>query len=219
MTGVLNRWAGWCFVHVPKTAGESMAEALLAAPGAQPVRDAPGVRAAFDASNAAGPDRIEAIAHARARDIEAAIGANAWRRLRSFAVVRNPYDRIVSAYRYQRRRREANPRRWAGRPELDLPLDDFILFHCASNNATMVQRLADAAGGLLVTDVLRFEALAADWAALSADLFGRARRLPVKNAAQTRVRHAFSEAAVEAMRRKFADDFAVFGYSPDPPET
>ena len=65
--------AGVVFVHVPKTGGTAVARALYGTDG---------------------------IGHRTALEVRDEVGENAWRRAFSFAVVRDPVDRLASAFHY-----------------------------------------------------------------------------------------------------------------------
>ena len=67
------REAGVVLVHVPKTGGTSIARALYGTDG---------------------------VGHRTARDLRDELGAGAWARAFTFAVVREPVDRLASAFRY-----------------------------------------------------------------------------------------------------------------------
>lgn len=86
------RWirTGVVFIHIPKAAGISINEALFG----------------------------RSMGHARACDI-ARWGSDALKAVPSFAVTRNPWDRLVSAYRFARRGRGVGGTRqsWVWRPE------------------------------------------------------------------------------------------------------
>jgi len=81
---------GIVFVHIPKAAGTSINEALFG----------------------------RFMGHARASDVEK-WGSPELKALPSFAVTRNPWDRLVSAYRFAKRGRGVGGARqaWVWRPE------------------------------------------------------------------------------------------------------
>jgi hypothetical protein len=95
--------AGIVFVHVPKAAGTSINEALYG----------------------------RFMGHVRAADIER-WGSAKLKSLPSFAVTRNPWDRLVSAFRFAKRLRDKD---WRGdvhvppsvRAQIP-PIDDFAIF-------------------------------------------------------------------------------------------
>lgn len=146
------------FVHVPKTAGQSVEQAFLDDVGLDWKTRAPLLlRPNNDPSK--GPPRL---AHLTA-DQYVALGYMApaeWEEFYRFAVVRNPFSRAVSLYRH---------------------LGPNILFHdwvktwltetlAAEPGAparwfvrSQVEFLCDARGKILVNDVLRFETVASDF--------------------------------------------------------
>lgn len=71
--------------------------------------------------------------------------------------------------------------------------------------------LCDRDGGLLVDEVIRFEALEDEWGRVGRRL-GVEGSLPRKNAARGGVSAEMTEQARRAIRSTFQDDYALFGY-------
>lgn len=72
------------FVHIPKTAGSSIAEAL----DRLPLRNGPGHPV------------IDTPKHAKATELRRILGRRRWDDYFSFAIVRNPWDLMVSCYEW-----------------------------------------------------------------------------------------------------------------------
>lgn len=95
------------------------------------------------------------------------VGSEVWSGLDSFAVIRNPYDWWVSQYTY-------NLRKLGQQVDADKPLCEDAVQRCldllaiyrgqeCSPTGTQWAFLCDSAGRLLITQLMRFENLAADF--------------------------------------------------------
>src|SRR5688500_2268062 len=85
---IVNARFGFVFIHVPKTAGSSVAAALAARPGR---------RRAWESRATKHETHAEFLAHFAARSGR---DASEVAHFRVFAFVRNPWDRFVSLHRY-----------------------------------------------------------------------------------------------------------------------
>ena len=191
-----NRALGLLFVHVPKCGGSSV-EAQL------------GV---FHGHRSA--------VYFRAAD--PGLFAAAWK----FAIVRNPYDRLVSAFHYLKHHtRSERDRAWAD--AVLGPCPDFAAFAARLAEPGFRDRvlawlhfqpqwyyLCDARGRLMVDEVARLEALDAftqrfNAAGHAVTLDTRVRERPSARAAWPEYYDAATAATVAAI---YARDFAIFGY-------
>lgn len=215
MTGILNIKRGYVFIHVPKTAGSSIAELLLATPGAKPFQKMVGLKDAIAEENAIAPEIVLRPPHARARDIRTVIGADVYGSIRSVAVVRNPWDRLRSTFFYQRK---------AALRTRDVPehlldtFNRFVLWTCAERPASLADRLCERDRRIvIVTDIIRYETLQADFARLARDVFRVSPELPRVNVSDRDLQEEpFSDEAIEVVRWTYRHDFDLFGYSDMP---
>lgn len=209
------------FVHVPKTAGTSLTEAL--APFAAPMK-----LSAAGAIRRALPGRVGLDGwfemHDSAAFASAKLGRDAWDNLTTFAVVRDPFAHALSHYRFLRGYRYARWRRLVQAMDFAAYLDWRLTGppHWLKSRTGRFARLpdqawflTDGAGKLLVDRVLRFESLAEDFAALTADLGLPATTLPHRRQQQDQAGE-ITAAAAEKIQRLHARDFALFGYSQVP---
>jgi hypothetical protein len=165
--------------------------------------------------------------HALARDIRRMMGEE-YERYFKFSVVRNPWDWVVSNYAYNRGlhqcyvggtryERERTPGRipdWAK----DMRFEDWLRWWLEEFKPSQLALLSDAAGGLLVDEVCRFETL-------REDLKRICRRLelqPVAREADTRspqrdadYRNYYNEHSRQWVARHFAPEVERYGYSFD----
>lgn len=161
------------FVHIPKCGGQSIETAFLQDIGLDWPRRAPLLLRANDNPDL-GPPRL---AHLRARDYVALkyVPQAMFDRYFTFAVVRNPYRRIVSAYQYL---------------DVAMPFAAFLERWLEGDGAgdlayfmaPQADYLTDAAGQVLVDEIYRLEDIAAGFAAIQRKT-GLAVDLPHVNAA------------------------------------
>lgn len=204
------------FIHVPKCAGESMTELLLAP------------------ANGGGQFLPK---HARYAAAERVLGDDIGR-FRVFAVVRNPYDQVLSFYEHlrkpllmdvaaiERQYPGSNGRllpRWASELAMQVDFAAYVrqVYGGADGPAGWMQDccawLTDAAGRVAVTRVLRYERLTEDFAAIASDL-GLEGELPWRNASRdVSTRRDYRERYDEPTRRIvetcFRPTLDRFGYA------
>lgn len=229
------------FVHIHKTAGESISTALVPYLSGRDLLLGTTLRGEF--ANAWYSRRHRLQKHSGVRRARAFVGEEAWGEYFKFSFVRDPFDRLRSLYFYFEkmlaRRRETHPRnallwlpgtdfrdplKWPGM-EAFLETDDFsgFLRHPAFSPAIMGARpqsvlLTDENGTLDVDFVGKFETLAADFADLAARLGLEGASLGHRNASRNRTTTSArtpdpAEAADRALVAElYARDYALFGY-------
>lgn len=218
---LLSPTHGFLFVHVPKTAGSAVSVALrkhARGKGPAPLwrrlsRHLPVVES---------PEHAHFRVHDTARTIIAKLSPEVYARFLSFSVVRNPFAHAVSHYEYMKQYR--SPRvaaRFAG-----MSLADCLRYRLAPRSPfdrtfarlpDQAHFLIDSAGEIAVNRVLRHERIAADFAALVAELDLPEVRLPRRNVTRASAEgppfQAYYDAETEGLvRRLYARDFALFGY-------
>jgi hypothetical protein len=226
---IISNSRKFIFVHIHKTAGTSITEALSPSLawndivlGSTPI----GL-----ALNQPFHERFGLYKHSTAREIRAVVGDRVWSEYRSFAVVRDPVDRALSLYGYlkmlQSGRSEIRKRLRSlfgvkGRPDWlavqalreSGSFSEFIRHPTLRYDPGFTHQsrfLADETGALLVGRLLRFETLAADFAALCRELGIPGAALGHENRSQgARGREArVSERDVAFLRDYFAEDYAL----------
>lgn len=193
------------FVHIPKTGGQSIEHVFFAELGLTwDTRAALLMRVKKDGER--GPKRL---AHLLAREYVQFdyVSAEDFAASFKFTVVRNPYDRAVSAYRYRHATKPAQQVGFrayvkslerARLPRHDQPQADFVL---------------DESGKLIVDKILRFETLAADFAEVSKKIFGRLIDLPHENKSVAEIPPEADDIDLRrALYRRYERDFDLFKY-------
>jgi len=214
------------FVHVQKTAGVSILKGMEDA-GLQADWAGHGLREIF-----AGRPEIEARflrsipdadldvfpqVHLPAAIMRDLVGEARWSRLFTFGFVRNPWDRFVSFYHYQKERygradvRERHPSR-ATFFDRATDFETFVRIF-ERDGRTMTSMLAGDDGALLVDFVGRYERLDEDLAVISRRV-GTAIRPPHLNRSEhPPYRELYSRRARAIVADLYAEDIANFDYT------
>jgi hypothetical protein len=210
---VINDRRKFIFVHVPKTAGTSMMSALAKLPGNNRRWVAKTKHETLAAFFAQWPQRRNLWDRLRGRNPEA---------YRTFAFVRNPWDRLSSLYRYMKEYRPIEQadrvRSFAEFVEQAADGVEWIVNWHTMRLQTDFFTFADAAGlrTMRLSFLGHFEHLSEDLAELSRQL-GICLELPRENFstnAHIDYRREYTERMLEAAGRLFATDAEFFGYSP-----
>lgn len=204
------------FVHIPKTAGQSVEAVFQTALGLRGRAGRAALLLRENRDRAQGPRRL---AHLYAEEYIRLghIGAGAFARYFKFAVVRHPYDRAVSEYRYRAAARIARGQQVPG-------FDAFLAEAGRDEHLDAVRHIVPqvrythgADGACLMDAVLRFENLTEEIAPVLTRLLGTAVPLPHRNrsgGAVAMTRDALTPAQRRALADRYAPDFEAFGYDP-----
>lgn len=177
------------FVHVPKVAGVAITRAL----GSRGLCHVP-------------PTDTHPM-HVTARRVVEQVGERAWREAFTFGFVRNPWDRLVSLYHYQRRQ--------ANRPEHRVGFDDWLAAHGPDWNGRRPQLfwLCDEDGRELVDFVGRYERLSTDFAYVARQLGRPDLKLSRMNTSTREPYQAYySDWQRDMVGEWYADEVARYGY-------
>ncbi|MEX0853106.1 MAG: sulfotransferase family 2 domain-containing protein [Bauldia sp.] len=197
-------------VHVPKTAGQSIEMVflgklnlvweerapLLLQPNRDPTRGPPRLAHLY-ASEYVG------LGHVRPETFASYF---------KFGVVRNPWARAVSEYKFAYRPRGVPFRAFLGevigrrRGVVEARhIDPQVQFLCAADGTRMVDR------------VLRYESLASEFAEVSQAIFGEAHSLPMRNVSRDRTdyRVFYDDDSRQFIAKAYRDDVRTFGYEFD----
>lgn len=153
---LLSTQKNFIFVHIPKTAGQSITRALK--PYAVEPKKTQFRRLLSHLPVPEHPERAWLRVHDKATWIRRKLPREQFDAFHKFAVVRNPYDYAVSYYLYLRRnttsRRHKDAQNWS--------FLDFLNYMEAKNRVSGITQASwttDASGTLLVDQLLRFEQL------------------------------------------------------------
>jgi hypothetical protein len=199
------------FIHIPKTGGQSIEQVFLDDLGLTwDERAALTLRENDD--ERIGPRRL---AHLYADEyVELGhVTEEQWNTYFKFAVVRNPYDRIVSEYLYRFQKtpfwRKPSAKSFVERRHpSDFP-------DVARHMQTQLRYVSDDDGKIIVDRIIKFEDLANEFGSLTERIFGESRGLPHRNRTTTSDKRT-KERILDRIRPLVADiyreDFEAFGY-------
>jgi hypothetical protein len=193
------------FIHIPKTGGNSITKSLDG----------------LSNCRALGRDARPFLKHVKARDMKAGVDGEVWGSHFKFAVVRNPWDQMVSCYHWwlqKASRLETHQESVAEIRAMDgfggfmrSPYGGEMLNQCTGSSYDWV---SDDAGGLLVDYVGRFETLNESWGEIC-DRLG-VERTELKHLNQTKRTHYrdyYTDETRDIVARRFARLIEEFGYS------
>lgn len=212
------------FIHVPKTAGSSLAHYL--APYARtrermlhirPIRKGVNALATVMGLRNDGDAWLTGIhQHASAAAYRAFLGTARFDAYFKFACVRNPFTWLLSEYLYIQRAPHHQRHGLAN----SVGFDAFVRHRITEGIATQAHQLK-IDGTLAVDRVMRLERLQNDLAEVAAHLSLPAPDLPrinVSNAAEkARLAGSLSAETISMIRNAYAEDFALFDYPAAPP--
>jgi hypothetical protein len=205
----------WCkelntiFVHVPKTAGQSIEHVFLQELGLSwQQRSLLLLRPNKDPT--LGPPRL---AHLFAREYYECnhMSEEEFSRHFRFSVVRNPYDRVVSQYKFRYQPAGLSFPAFVEHLRADLSGRTEKPRHLAPQH----DFLFSATGSLLMDVVIRFERLQEEVAPIFSRLFGQSVPLPVVNrsADRTPAREFYDDVTKRTVAGLYEADFDSFQYT------
>ncbi len=205
------------FVHIPKTGGQSIAHVVLEHLGLG-WEDRGELLMRHNSDPMKGPERL---AHLTAREYiqHSYLSPEDFERLFKFSVVRNPWDRLVSEYRYRGYSQRFTfpefvasglpPEGWGDAYRHVIPQAEFVL---------------DEHGAVLVDRIVRFEELASELPPLLCSLGIPIEELPVVNQSladgRASERHAppryedyYDDTTRSRVQELYRVDIETFGYT------
>jgi hypothetical protein len=232
---ILSHSRKFIFIHLHKTAGESVTLALLPHLARGDLVLGTTLRGEF--SNAWYNRRYKLQKHSGARKVRAHVGPGVWDGYLKFAFVRDPVDRARSLYFYYEKMLELRRRRslrnalqllpgmefrdvyrWPGmQAYMDSgSFSEFIRHPKFSPEYLGTRRQADMLcdddGRLLVDVVGRYETLQGDFAAIAARLGLPEATLPWRNSSRNRAAAPVDPADRAWLVEMYRKDYETFGY-------
>ena len=214
---IINHTYRFIFLHVPKTAGTSVTRWLSTLTGWNDI-ELGGTHYGEEIQAIYGR-RFKLHKHSPAAQVRAIIGEPTWSAYYKFAVVRDPFDRLVSTYQFYREWEHpaVAPVKAMSNFEEFLYSDFFERDrHNATRPAGLQSSLLGLDSGMMLDDLCRFETLNADVARV-ADVIGVEppvlERVNSSDRADTR---SYYTAATRALTAElYAPDFALLDYPSD----
>ena len=204
-------------VHIPKTGGNSITAALYSAWSRRSRAERIARRVRMAGRRPAAIHRFHK--HAKARDIHATVGEHAWRGRLSFAVVRNPWDLMVSSYHWWLKQAERGTSFRLKSREV-AAFGSFPRFMESSYGRDQINEqvgtlrdwLCDNDGRILVDVVCRFERLEHEWHSI-ADMLGVQATLPHLNRGNRGAyQQYYDSSSKQIVAERFAWSIDHFGY-------
>lgn len=209
---LLSNQKKFIFIHIPKTAGSSITQALE--PFADRREQSQFRRLLSHLPVPENLSKANLRVHAKAAWVRIKLRREVYDSYYKFAVVRNPYDYAVSYFYYLRQnpssKRSAHARQWS--------FLEFLNYMAAKERVGGVTQsgwVTDRSGRQIVDELLRFESLDVEFPRLLKKLgITDATSLPHVNKSSRRdYREMYGEREREVADRLFQNDLKLFGYS------
>lgn len=199
------------FVHIPKTAGNSLHRVLL--PYSNGLNRTLYRRAMSWLPVRENPDKAYFRGHSTSENIRRKMPAELFRKLHKFAVVRNPYDHAVSSYVFT----QNNPQSRNNEVSKTWDFSQFLDYFERKNKIMPRYQSAwitDPAGIIQLDRIMFLENLKQDFDDLSEflGLTGEIELLHVNKSPRKDYRDYYDDALKQRVEKLYAPDFDNFGY-------
>lgn len=184
------------FVHVPKTAGLSVCDGILDAP---------------------------AVGHMPLHYYEKVLGRERYQRYFKFAFVRNPWDRVYSAYNYLKQGGiSKDDQVWKQELARYSDFNDFVFRWLDEDNLELslhfmpqTRFLKNSCGVMDLDFIGRFETLAEDYQIVVQQLGGKPLQRKNSSHRQVGYKDVYSKRSMDIVRRVYCRDIELLGYDFD----
>lgn len=224
MTTCYNKDKKVIFIHVHKCAGTAISKAFIDRKSDESLqwvspRNIEGSKEIMEANNALIGSDFSAPEHFRAIDAQKLLGAKTYKSYFSFAVSRNPWDRLASWYYFLRQ----NEQKGQSKLALQLTMEDFIKYSVDHFYLPQYQWVTDQTGKIIIDDIIKLENLDKRWPDMVAKASDETINLRTINASSNTTEQKPNPFAhvrtqtLEKFRDAYAKDFELLGYSTDLP--
>lgn len=199
------------FVHIAKNGGQSIKQILL--PYTVRGHRSTTARLISKFPLRQDPEQLYYPPHASAQWLRRRIGAGLYDKAFSFAIVRNPFDQLVSRYEYIRLKSSHHAHEAANR----LDFKEFLKYQRRRNINYFRPQLyyvSDSSGSVIVSKLYRFE----DFDSVLPDVCQRLglpapEAVPHKNSSkrESLVKY-YDDETIDMVRKSFRADLQTFGY-------
>lgn len=161
--------------------------------------------------------------HMTAKEVIASIGQQKWNAAYKFAVVRNPWDKMVSHYKHNIKTKPSTMRIGGVTSREMISFNDWLActlgpvknrkyYNRPQHFLPQVEWLKDNHGEIKFDKIIRFESLASDYLQV-ADVLGLKVELPHLNSTErTSYRKFYTPETRKLVENWFKDDIELFGY-------
>ncbi len=224
MTTCYNKDKKVIFIHVHKCAGTAISKAFIDRKSDESLqwvlpRNIEGTKDIMESNNALIDSDFSAPEHFRAIDAQKLLGAETYKTYFSFAVSRNPWDRLASWYFFLRQ----NEKKEQSKIALQLTMEDFIKHSIDHFYLPQYQWVTDQSGTIIVDEIIKLENLDKRWPDMVAKASDETLSLRTINASSNTTEPKLNPFAhvrtqtLEKFRAAYAKDFELLGYSTDLP--
>lgn len=224
---IINHSRKFIFIHVPKSAGTSLAATL--SKYSTYLDQEVGAGAFSSAQEHYFSQRFGLRKHSTANEIKRIVGKDVWDGYFKFAFVRNPYDRLISAYNFLSG--------WAHLPEkFRWLIEQYPTVQSFLESGVWHENLgpdkifspqsywlaqSSETGPLMIDCVGKVEKIQQDFALIRKKIEregGQEEVLGILNKSRrSKERFSWTSQATAQVKKYYAMDFELFGYDTDPP--
>ncbi len=218
---IINNTHKFVFIHIPKNAGTTTTSMLSTLTNWNDIE-----LGGTDYGEALAPiylSRFNVGKHTRAKRVRNLVGEPIWENYFKFALVRNPYARAFSVYRFLKKWRD-----WEGSQTMEQfnSFEEFLGADLFNNDegpdAIFLPQhtwIEDMNGNNIIDYTGKVEYIAEAFRTIS-DRIGiklDTSHIPVENdsGSPDEFRSAYSEKAIAIVQQRYENDFCLFNYSPD----
>lgn len=205
----------YIYIHIPKTAGASISAVLRKLP----VKKYSRLRELFLYPR--GVRSWNAGQHDKAFTLQQKIKKKNFERFFSFAVVRNPWDLMVSSYHWWTQK-AVHRQGYATDRDIIINLDGFSGFIYSKYGASMINEfpgdmidwVVDQRGKKIVNFIAKFETLSQDWKEITRLIGIPYHPLPHKNKSKRKhYREYYTQETKDLIAWRFQREIEAFGYT------